>query len=66
MYVGFIDWKKAFDMVNKSLLWAKLIKLGLNGRFLKIIQNIYDEVKACVKGDKGELSDKFMCLLGVK
>ncbi len=37
-----IDIEKAFDRVNRTLLWNKLWKMGMKGRFWKLLQNIYD------------------------
>ena len=33
MYVAFIDYTKAFDYVVRDILWYKLIKLGVRGKF---------------------------------
>ena len=35
-YVCFIDFKKAFDTVNRDLLWYKLMRIGITGRILDI------------------------------
>ena len=45
-------------------LWYKLIKSGINGRLLKIIRSMYDEVKLCVR-HMGTLSDFFNCEVGL-
>ena len=31
-------------------LWYKLYKIGINGKMLKIIKDMYNQVKACVRG----------------
>lgn len=38
LFVAFIDLKKAFDMVDRKLLFQKLEKRGVNGRMLKMIK----------------------------
>ena len=35
LYICFVDFQKAFDKVSYSLLWAKLIKYGMGGKFIK-------------------------------
>ena len=34
-FVAFIDFKKAYDSINRSLLWSKLEDLGIAGNILK-------------------------------
>ena len=65
LYVGFIDFKKAFDSVWRARLWQKLIGLNIGGKILRVIQNIYDNAKACVKiGSQN--SEFFACSVGVR
>ena len=57
--------KKAFDLVNRTLLWQSLLKYELNGKLFRIIFNMYDTAKSCIKlGNK--LSDFFSCNIGVR
>ena len=48
-YALFIDFKKAFDRVNRHFLWQKLSAFGLNGKMLKALQSIYKNVQCCVR-----------------
>ena len=48
-YVCFIDYKKAFDTVNRDLLWYKLMCIGITGRILDAIQSLYVNVQCTVK-----------------
>ena len=45
----FIDFAKAFDTIPRDILFEKLLKYGIKGRFFNIIKNIYSNDKACVK-----------------
>ena len=45
----FIDFSKAFDTVPRDILFKKLLRQGINGRFFNIIKNIYNNDEACVK-----------------
>ena len=47
--VSFIDMRKAFDTVPRNMLWYKLIKTGIHGKFLSPLQSLYDNVKCAVK-----------------
>jgi len=65
LYCAFIDYKKAFDLVDRSSLWSKLLSNGINGKILQVVYNMYDQAKSCVK--KGQtLSKLFACQVGVR
>lgn len=65
LYCAFIDFKKAFDYVNRQCLWYKLLKTGIRGTMFNIIRNMYSNVKSRVKF-MGNVSSSFDCLLGVR
>ena len=39
LYCAFIDYKKAFDLINRSHLWSKLISNGINGKIITVTYN---------------------------
>jgi len=41
MYYCFVDFRKAFDTVPRDLLWQVLAKMGIVGRFMQCLQNMY-------------------------
>lgn len=65
LYVAFIDFKKAFDLVDRNKLWSVLKKNGIGGRMYQAIKSMYAVVKAKVKVG-GDLTDSFMCPRGLK
>ena len=65
LYCAFIDFTKAFDYIVRDNLWVKLIKLGIRGKILNIIQSLYNCIKSKVKLNN-ELSKDFECILGVR
>ena len=44
-----VDFKKAFNFVNHSILFYKIIKSGLNGCCVKLLQDMYSKLKCKVK-----------------
>ena len=49
LYCAFIDYEKAFDKVDRYLLWYKLMQEDVSPRMLKILKSMYKSVKACIK-----------------
>ena len=65
VYVAFIDYTKAFDLIDRSSLWLKLIQTGIKGKIINVIKNMYENAKSCVKQD-GKISEFFSCNVGVR
>ena len=49
LFCAFIDYRKAFDSVNRLALWQKLLQQNINGKMLKIIYSMYNTAKSCVR-----------------
>ena len=65
LYVVFIDYRKAFDLINRKKLWEALNETGVSTKMVKMIKAIYKQVRAKVKfGNK--TSEEINCPLGVK
>ena len=64
-YVAFIDFKKAFDTVNRHTLWQILHKRGVSTKMLSQIKAIYKTVTAVVRHGS-EYTREIICPLGVK
>ena len=65
VYCAFVDYRKAFDLFNRSYLWQKLIAHGINGNIVNVIYNLYSGAKSCVRSNK-KMSDYFPCNIGVR
>ena len=65
LYVCFVDFKKAFDMVNRQSLFHILYRYGIEGPFLNIIINMYMDVRFSVKLEGG-ITESFSSSSGVK
>jgi hypothetical protein len=65
LYICAVDLEKAFDSVDRPLLWAALQRAGIGGCMLATIQALYADVPVCVK-TAGGLSSTFQSIIGVK
>ena len=65
LYICAVDLEKAFDSVDRQLLWAGLRRAGIEGRMLATLQALYADVPVCVRTDEG-LSSTFQSIIGVK
>jgi len=66
LYCSFVDFRKAFDLVNRQALWFKLYSLGISSKMLALLRSMYEEVKSCVKLSNNSYSNFFGSNLGVR
>ena len=43
VYCAFIDYSKAFDLIDRASLWLKLLNSGINGRVFNVIYYMYSK-----------------------
>ena len=60
LYMCFIDLQKAYDSVDRELLWEVLTRLGVPTKMRTVIRNFHEGMRARVRADDGEHSDWFM------
>jgi hypothetical protein len=65
LYVAFVDYRKAFDTIDRPLLWKKLIEAGITGPVLNAIFKLYENAKSCVKYNN-TVSEFFSSTTGVR
>ena len=65
LYVAFIDFQKAFDSINRSLLWSILLKNGINGKLFRCVKSMYENVKCKVRSG-ARFTEFINCTAGVK
>jgi hypothetical protein len=65
LYFCFIDLTKAYDTVNRELLWKVLAKVGVPQDLIELIKAFHDGTRACVRID-GEDSDYFSVNQGLR
>ena len=63
--VGFIDFKKAYDSINRDHLFFKLKNMQIEGLFSENIKAMYKMVEYCIKVHGG-FTDPIQSLLGLK
>ena len=59
VYMCFVDLQKAYDSVDRSLLWKVLARYGIPAKVISIIRQFHDGMRACVRLDNGEESEWF-------
>ena len=65
LYVAFIDFKKAFDTVDRNVLWECMKEEGISNKMIKMVKGIYNIVTATVRFNN-KYSEDITCPLGVK
>jgi hypothetical protein len=67
LYCSFIDYRKAFDSINRTALWQKLLSNNVDGKCIKIIYDMYKKAKSCVQVNSfSKMSDFFTSHTGVR
>ena len=64
LVITYVDFQKAFDSIDRKMLFAILRHYGIPENIVAAIKSIYDESFSCVR-NKGELSEFFKVLSGV-
>ena len=64
-FLFYIDFQKAFDSVDRNLLFFKLSQIGISGRFYNAISAMYSNPRSKVLLNEYE-TDFFDCPIGVK
>ena len=65
LHLIFVDLVKAFDTVNRPLLWSLLAKIGIPTKIINIIKSFHDGMNAKVSIG-GELTDSFEVSSGLR
>ena len=65
LYTVFIDFQKAFDSLDRSVLWKLMAHYGIPKKFITIIMNTYTGMRSRILHD-GQLTDPFDITTGVR
>jgi hypothetical protein len=61
-----VDFKKAFDIVPREMLWQVLAGFGVEGRFLQCLQVMYAKDTVRINHPSKGVTSNFKCQQGVK
>ena len=64
--MSFVDLRKAYDSVDRELLWQVLARAGIPEAMIEVIRQFHDGMKARVGMDNGELSEWFEVTQGLR
>ena len=65
LFVGFLDFEKAFDFVNRAILLCDLMKFGCGKRYLRALMKMYTETLYAPKVKEGQLGKSISTHHGV-
>ena len=65
LYCAFIDYEKAFDKVDRSFLWQKLMLEKVRSKLVKTLNAMYSVVRSCVR-HRSAYSSFFHSYIGLK
>ena len=54
LHLGYVDISRAYDSVNRGVLWSRLRSMGFGGQFLQSLKALYtgDSVESSVSGER--------------
>ena len=59
------NFEKAIDFVQRNSLFFKLINNNINGKFRRIVENMYSDAKSCIVHNNKK-SNMLACEIGVR
>ena len=66
LFLCFIDLQKAYDSVDRTLLWQVLTRFGVPPQTIEVIRQFHDGMRACVRNDDGRCSEWFGVAQGLR
>ena len=64
-FVCYVDFSKAYDKIDRQILWNKIENIGIRGNMLNAIKSLYKNVKCAVRVNN-YTTDWFNVDIGVK
>ena len=65
LFIGLLDFEKAFDYMNRPRLMKDMMKDGIGSTFLKNLNNMYSEIHYLPKTSKNHMDDPIISEHGV-
>ena len=66
LFLCFIDLQKAYDSVDRTLLWQVLARFGIPPQMIEVIRQFHDGMRACVRSGDGRCSEWFEVAQGLR
>ena len=66
LYASFIDFRKAFDSIDRNVLWPKLARIGISHQMLRVLVAMYEDARFVVKMSTNNLSPSIALTKGVR
>ena len=66
LFMCFIDLQKAYDTVDRTLLWQVLTRIRVPPQMIAVIRQLHDGMRACVRPDDGVCWDWFEVERGLR
>ena len=65
-HCAFIDFSKAFDKIDRLILYNKMTKCGISSMMLQMILNMYSKIRSKIKTSEGfTCTDAFLLDIGL-
>ena len=65
LYINFIDYEKAFDSVDREIMWKLLRHYGVPDKIISLVRCSYEDM-SCKIAHAGQLSESFEVKTGVR
>ena len=66
LFLCFIDLQKAYDSVDRTLLWQVRARFGTPPQIIEVIRQFHDGMRACGQSDDGQCSERFEVAQGLR
>ena len=66
LFMRFIVLQKAYDTVDRTVLWQVLTRIAVLPQMTAVIRQFHDDMRACVRPDDGVCSDWFEVEQGLR
>ena len=66
LFMCFIDLQKAYDTVDRTLLWQVPTRIGVPPQMIAVIRQLHEWMRACVRPNDGVCSDWFEVEQGLR
>ena len=65
LFLCFIDLQKAYDSVDRTLLWQVITRFGILPQMIEVVWQFHDMMRACGRNDDGRCSEWFEVAQGL-